>query len=36
MPIFERQPLDTLAPAKDRWTPINFRTRVGMARPWEF
>lgn len=22
MPIFERPPLDTLAPAKDRWTPI--------------
>jgi len=22
MPIFERPPLDTLAPAKDRWTPV--------------
>ncbi len=22
MPIFERPPLETLAPAKDRWTPI--------------
>ena len=22
MPIFERPPLNTLAPAKDRWTPI--------------
>ena len=22
MPLFERQPLETLAPAKDRWTPI--------------
>jgi len=22
MPIFESPPLDTLAPAKDRWTPI--------------
>jgi len=22
MPIFERPPLETLAPAKDRWTPL--------------
>jgi CRISP-associated protein Cas1 len=22
MPIFERPPLETLAPARDRWTPI--------------
>ena len=22
MPVFERPPLDTLAPAKDRWTPV--------------
>jgi hypothetical protein len=22
MPIFQRPPLETLAPAKDRWTPL--------------
>ena len=33
MPIFERPPLDTLAPAKDRWTPIYLDTAAWLRKP---
>ena len=34
MPIFEKPPLETLTPAKDRWTPIYLEYVVHSTTPY--